>query len=230
MFVRDDFIKDTNLIDAIKNDTTFFPENMGDLENIGEYNNYFHSGESSCRAPYMFWDGWWQGPTDTLRKQVIEAVWRDTGLLKFPESEICGFEYWCRTFNPGQYLKVHVDEDTFSYARDKTFNAPVIGAIWYGFTSCSDGGFLELHENKIEGSPENALERDNIAPLLSTSEYMERLAYVPNRLISFDAGRRLHGTTPAANGVRQVMVINVWHKDSPPLALSTGEFFYECNR
>jgi hypothetical protein len=23
------------------------------------------------------------------------------------------------------------------------------------------------------------------------------------------------------------MVINVWHKDNPPLALSLGEFFYE---
>ena len=227
MIVIDDFIKNQTLLDEVRNDRSFFPETMGDIQNLGEINNYFHSGASTCHAPYMFWDGWWSSPANTLRKQVIQEIWRDTGFLEFDESEICGFEYWCRTFSPGQYLKIHVDEDTFAYSHDRTFNAPVQGSIWYGFTQCSDGGFLEIHENSIIGSPADALEKEYFASLISPPEMRERIAYRPNRLVAFDAGRRAHETTPAKNGVRQVMVINIWHKKSPPRALSTGEFFYE---
>lgn len=227
MIVIDDFITDQSLIEEIRTDSTFFPQDMGEIENLGQHNNYFHSESSTCHAPYMFWDGWWSSPADTLRKRVIEEIWKTPGLLPFDTSELCGFEYWCRTFKAGQHLRIHVDEDTFSYARDKTFNAPILGSIWYGFSECSDGGFLEIHEKRIEGFPENALETENIQMLMSPPEKRERLSYQPNRLISFDAGRRLHETTPAKNGIRQVMVINVWHKSSPPLALETGEFFYE---
>ena len=227
MFVCDDFINDTNLLNEVKNDIKFFPQDMGDIENLGQETNYFHSEASACYSPFMFWDGWWSSPANTTRKRVIEAIWRTPGLLPFQTSELCGFEYWCRTFKAGQHLKIHVDADTFSYARDKTFNAPCIGSVWYGLTDCSGGGFLEIHDKRIEGFPENALEIENVINLTSLPEGRERIAYRPNRLICFDAGRRLHETTPAANGVRQVMVVNVWHKDSPPLALSTGEFFYE---
>lgn len=227
MIVIDDFITDQALIDEIKGDATFFPPNMGDMENIGHQNNYFHSEASSCYAPYMFWDGWWASPANTPRKRVIEKIWKTPGLLKFDTSELCGFEYWCRTFMPGQHLRVHVDEDTFAYAANRHFNAPIIGSIWYGFTECNEGGFLEIHDGVIEGNPVDALEMENVNKIISPPEKRERLAYRPNRLVSFDAGRRLHGTTPALEGVRQVMVVNVWHKSSPPLALSTGEFVYE---
>lgn len=227
MLIIDNFIKDKKLIESIKNDPTFFPETMEEVDNIGESNNYFHNGLSSCFAPYMFWDGWWKSPANTLRKKVIQAVWQYPNCLPFSIDEVCGFEYWCRTFKEGQYLAVHVDEDTFAYANDRTFNAPAYGAIWYGFSECFEGGFLEIHKNKIEGFPKDALEKDTVKHLLSIESEKERIAYVPNRLIAFDAGRQLHETTKIVSGTRQVMVINVWHKDSPPRALSTGEFYYE---
>jgi hypothetical protein len=227
VLVIDDFIKDENLINLIKEDKTFFPDNMEEVENIGESNNYFHNGQSSCYAPYMFWDGWLSSSANTLRKKVVKLIWEYPGSLPFPVEDVCGFEYWCRTFKKDQYLGVHVDEDTFAYAHDRTFNAPAYGAIWYGFSECSEGGFLEIHKNKIIGSPENALEKDTVKDLLSNKDERERIAYKPNRLIVFDAGRQFHETTKIISGTRQVMVINVWHKNSPPRALSTGEFFYE---
>lgn len=227
MIVIDNFIKDINLIDSIKGDKNFFPETMGDVSNIGETNNYFHDEAADCYAPYMFWDGWWNSEADTLRKKVVQEIWSNESFLPFPLSEVCGFEYWTRTFMEGQYLRIHVDEDTFAYQKERRFNAPAYGCVWYGFEESVDPGFLELHEGWIEGSPEDALERENVDRLTSPPERRERIAYVPNRLVCFDAGRRLHETTATKSGIRQVMVVNVWHKDSPPSALTTGEFYYE---
>ena len=225
MFLCDDFIKNTDLIDAIKNDTTFFPENMGDLENIGEYNNYFHSGESSCRAPYMFWDGWWRSPANTLKKQIIQSVWGSR--LDYQHDDILGFEYWTRTYRAGQFLATHVDEDTFLYADKKIFRGPAIGCVYYPHTNDVVGGFLELHPTAVSENTEEALEMENIDPLIVPIELRERIACNPNRLIIFDAGHIIHNTTAPVTGVRRVMVVNVWHKDSPPTALETGQFFYE---
>lgn len=227
MIVIDDFIKDPILISEIKKDTTFFPEDMGEVENIGEVNNYFHLEDADCYAPYMFWEGWWKSPANTLKKKVIKEIWSNEDFLPFPLGEVCGFEYWTRTFKQGQYLRVHVDEDTFAYQKNRTFNAPAYGCVWYGFTPADKAGFLELHEGIIEGYPEDALERDNVDKLLSPPESRERIAHRPNRLVCFEAGRRLHEATPTISGIRQVMVINVWHVDSPPSALVTGDFYYE---
>lgn len=227
MIVIDNFIKDSSLIEEIKNDKTFFPPDMGEIENIGEYNNHFHIEDADCYAPYMFWDGWWNSPADTLKKRVIQQIWSNEYFLPFPLEEVCGFEYWTRTFKKGQYLRIHVDEDTFAYQKDKTFNAPAYGCVWYGFAESEQPGFLELHEGVISGFPENALERDNIDLLTSPPERRERIAHRPNRLVCFNAGRRLHEATPTMGGCRQVMVVNVWHKDSPPSALRSGDFYYE---
>ena len=92
---------------------------------------------------------------------------------------------------------------------------------WYG-------KFLEkAHPNAIKENTYNALESENIKNNISSFEERERIACKPNRLIIFDAGHVVHNTTPPVSGVRRVMVINVWHKDNPPSALKTGEFFYE---
>jgi len=227
LIVLDNFIKDKNLIEDIKKDEGFFPDDMGEIDNIGQVNNYFHVEDADCYAPYMFWGGWWVSPADTLKKKVIQSIWSNEDFLPFPLEEVCGFEYWTRTFKQGQYLRVHVDEDTFAYQKDRTFNAPAFGCVWYGFKEVEKPGFLELHEGFIEGFPDDALEKENIDKLLSLPENRERIAHKPNRLVCFEAGRRLHEATPTVSGSRQVMVVNVWHKDSPPSALTTGEFYYE---
>jgi len=222
--VQDDFIP-SDLLAAVDADPTFFPDDMSGHDNIGEYLNEFHDTECDCYAPYMFWDGWWRSPADTNRKKVIEAIWSTPGMLPYPIEDIVGFEYWTRTFGVGQFLAPHCDEDTFLYASDKIFHGPKIGCVWYG-TSEATGGFLELHNSVVpEGSEQ--LERDVIDQHLSPIDERERIKYRPNRLVVFDAGHRLHETTKTLSGKRQVMVINVWHKDCPPSALQTGDFFTE---
>lgn len=225
LHVIDNFIKDETLLSLIRTDDKFFPSVM-DGEDIGQTNNYYHDGSASCFAPYMFWPGWKNKPANTLRKKVIETVFKDTNFIPFPIEEVAGFEYWCRTFGPGQYLKAHVDEDTFAYEEDKRFNAPALGCVWYGFSE-ANGGFLELHDSVIAGNPENVLEAENFSKYVSPSERLERVAYKPNRLVVFEAGRRVHNTTRTLSGKRQVMVINVWRVDSQPSGLGKNRFFYE---
>lgn len=224
IYVEDDALPE-DLFSQVQQSGSFFPAEMTDHENIGQYLNGYHEEECDCYAPYMFWDGWLNGETNTLKKQVIQAIWSKPGLLPFDPSEVRGFEYWTRTFSEGQYLAPHVDEDTFLYAKERMFRGPAIGCVWYG-PSESTGGFLELHNSIVKEGPD-ALERENIDPLLSPVEERERIAYRPNRLIVFDAGHRLHEATKVISGKRNVMVINVWHIDNPPSAIETGEFFSE---
>lgn len=212
------------LYKEVLNDDKFFPETMGGGERIATELNSYHYEKSSCFAPYMFWDGWWRSPADTLRKRVVQAIWKNN--LPCKKEDILGFEYWTRTYMPGQFLDVHVDEDTFLYEDSKIFSGPHIGSIFYGLDN-PEGGFVEIHNAKlIDGTP-LAIERENVDPILSPIEERERIAYRGNRLIIFDAGHVMHGTTPAKSGIRQVMVINVWHKDHPPVALEKNTFYYE---
>jgi len=226
LFVFDNFVSGTDLEHPIREDQSFFPPEMPG-ENIGKTLNEFHSEQSDCYAPYAFWSGWWESPAQTNRQRLIEKIWRDTGLLPFPEEEVAGFEYWVRTFVHGQFLARHVDEDTFLYADTQWFQGPRIGCVWYGFSE-STGSFLEIHEHGIdEGSMR--LEEENTASLISPIERRERIACKPDRLVVFDAGHRLHETTPIESGIKQVIVVNVWHIDNPPYALTTGQFASEQN-
>ena len=164
----------------------------------------------------------WHSPANTLKKQIIQNIWGSR--LEYQHEDILGFEYWTRTYRAGQFLATHVDEDTFLYARDKVFAGPINGAILYGCNN-TEGGFLEIHKHTLIDGSHEALEKDSIK--ISPIEERERIAYKGNRLVILDAGHVIHGTTPANSGVRQVMVINVWHKENPPLALSLNEFYYE---
>ncbi len=223
MIVLDDFL-DKDLYLKMLEDSSFYPESMGGGDQIATELNSYHYEQASCYAPYMFWDGWWRSPANTLKKQIIQNIWGSR--LAYQHDDILGFEYWTRTYTAGQYLQTHVDEDTFLYSRDKIFTGPINGAIFYGCNNI-DGGFLEIHKNVLLDGTSQALEKEISINLLSDIEDRERIAYKGNRLIIFDAGHVMHNTTPAQSGIRQVMIINVWHKDNPPLALSLNEFYYE---
>jgi hypothetical protein len=224
MLVYDDLLS-TEMYNEMLNDKSFFPESMGGGERIATELNSYHYEQASCFAPYMFWDGWWNSPANTLRKRVVQSIWEKN--LPCKTDEILGIEYWTRTYTPGQYLDVHVDEDTFLYAESKVFSGPLIGSIYYGVDN-QDGGFVEIYNKAVlvDGTP-MAIEADSINSILVPIEERERIAYRGNRLIIFDAGHVVHGTTPAKSGIRQVMVTNVWHRDNPPSALKLGTFFYE---
>lgn len=225
MLIIDNYIKDDLLLLDIERSENLFPLSMGNETRIAADLNSYHYEQATCFAPYMFWDGWWNSETNTVSKRIIKTIWENN--LPFDTQDICGFEYWTRTFNPGQYLDTHVDEDTFLYAKEKLFRGPVIGCVYYPHTNDVVGGFLEMHPNMVIENSYNALESDNIKNNISPIEQRERIACKPNRLIIFDAGHTVHNTTPPISGVRKVMVINVWHKNNPPSALTTGEFYYE---
>jgi len=224
MIIKDNALADS-LYQELLSDDAFFPESMGSDERLATELNSYHYEKSSCFAPYMFWDGWWATPANTLRKKVVQAIWEDN--LPCDTSEILGIEYWTRTYLPGQYLDVHVDEDTFLYQESKTFSGPLTGSILYGVDN-DNGGFVEIYNKAVLKDGEKlAIEAESINSLLVPVEERERIAYKGNRVIIFDTGHVVHGTTPAKSGIRQVMVTNVWHRNNPPTALKLGEFFYE---
>jgi hypothetical protein len=224
MIVLDDFIKDKNLFNEIISNKNFFLESMGDDKQIAFKLNSYHKEDSPYYSPFMFWDGWWRSSTNTLKKKIIKKIWENN--IDYPLEDILGFEYWTRTYSAGQFLDFHVDQDSFRYEKDKTFIGGVSGSVYYGIDN-PNGGFLEIHKNTIKDGSKNSLERENILKYISPKDEMERIAYKGNRLIIFDSGHTIHNTTPATSGIRQVLVVNVWHKDNPPLALSNGSFYYE---
>jgi len=129
MKIIDNYIKDVSTLEKISKDISFFPVAMGDKEKIATEINSYHNEAASCFAPYMFWDGWWRSPVNTLKKEIIKLIWEDN--LEYNLDDILGFEYWTRTYHPGQYLQFHVDEDTFLYAKDKIYTGPIIGCVYY---------------------------------------------------------------------------------------------------
>lgn len=223
MIVQDNSLNES-LYKEVLRDNLFFPELMNYGERIAEDLNSYHNEKSSCFAPYMFWDGWWRSSANSLKKRVIEHLWKDK--IKWKLDDILGFEYWTRTYLPKQYLDIHVDEDTFLYEENKTFKGPIYGCVFYGKHN-PNGGFLEIHKNSLKDGEKNILEKECIQKYISNEKDRERIAYKGNRAVFFDAGHVLHNTVGSTSGVRQVMVINVWHRDNPPLALKNGSFYYE---
>jgi hypothetical protein len=223
MKITDDYLPES-LFKKIKNSDLFFPGMMGSEDRIASELNSYHDEKASCYAPYMFWHGWWSSPANTLRKQVIREIWETN--LSTPIGEVLGFEYWTRTFGPGQFLGPHVDEDTFLYQDTKIYNGPEIGCVYYGPSREKVvGGFLELFESKLVFGEKDALEWENLEKRLDPIEMRERIAFRENRLVIFDAGRVIHQTTPCISGIRNVMVVNVWLKSNPPVDMAN--FVYE---
>ena len=225
MNVIDNAITNKALLEEIRNDASFFPASMGDEEKVNYSIHQYHEPDSKYFSPYMFWDGWWKSPANTLKKRVIKELWE--GNLPIPESDVCGFEYWTKTFKNGQYLSPHVDEDSHLYKESQIFKGPIIGCVYYPDSEPIDGGFLEIHEHRINDGDIFALERGVLEGVLSPIEKRERIAYKPNRLVIFDAGHVVHNTTPTISGTRHVLIVNVWAEDSKPLALFNNGFYME---
>ena len=225
MKVIDDAITNQELLDEIRNDPTFFPESVGDKPQVNYEIHEYHDPKATYYSPYMFWDGWWNSPANTLKKRVIKHIWENH--LPLPEEQLCGFEYWTKTFKPGQYLSPHIDEDSHLYKEFQIFSGPLTGCVYYPDSEYVSGGFLELHEHRLDDGTFFALERGCLDSLISPIEKRERIAYKPNRLVIFDAGHILHNTTPVGVGTRKVLVVNVWSMENQPMALQTGGFYYE---
>jgi hypothetical protein len=220
--IADDFIGNTDIADEVKASTDFFPQVTLD-DDVGKSLNGYHNEQASCYAPFMFWDGWWNSPADTLRKQVIQHIWEP--IIPEPEKNVLGFEYWLRTMIPGQFHGRHFDFDTFLYEDSQRLQGPSIGCVWYGFSK-GEGSYLELHEDGLaEGVV--SVKPEALDAIASPPSSRERIAHRPDRLIIFDPGHRLHETTKLVSGIKQVLAVNVWATGTMPHALSTGQFVFE---
>lgn len=223
MIIKDNFLK-SEQYEQMLNDKSFYPKLTEEKNVIAEHLMMYHEKSSNSYSPFMFWDGWWRSPENTLKKSIIRSIWEPH--MEWPYEDIVGFEYWTRIYTAGQFINLHVDEDTFLYKKDKTFQGPISGCVYYGIDN-PNGGYLELHKNTLidgqKNTPDRIKDKKNISPI----EDRERIAYKGNRLIIFDSGHVVHGSTPAKSGIRQVFVVNVWHKKNPPFALDNGGFYYE---
>lgn len=227
ILVIDEVIKEKSLIAEISNSVTLFPESMGDETKIANEINSYHVQDSSHRAPYMFWDGWHSSETNTTAKRIIKEIWEHN--LPFPMEELCGFEYWMRTFKAGQFIDLHLDEDTFLYKSENIKNGSATGCVYYPHTNEEeDCGFLEIYNDYyIPDYLVDALSKEKMDFYKSDVKSVSSIKCSPNRAVIFDAGHVLHKTTPTKQHTKRVMVINVWHKDLQPSGLFTNEFVYE---
>lgn len=196
MIVIDDFIKDQSLLDDIENDDSFFGPN----------------------GNFMWWNGWWNGEADTVKKRLIEYMWRYHSPHDFPRFKsitgLMGFEYWTGVYgdgHPNTGLGNHFDKDEEHWLATGGQNGgevitPVIGTVFYPKQHSFDGGHLEVFTDGEDKDP-------------------ERIAAKYNRLVIFDAGKHLHRVTQVSNGVRYAIAVNLWQ--SEPKAVHSGNFTIE---
>tara|TARA_R110002153_G_scaffold213745_1_gene366270 strand:+ start:3903 stop:4469 length:567 start_codon:yes stop_codon:yes gene_type:complete len=176
MIVIDDFIKDQSLLDEISNSPDFFGPN-GD---------------------FMWWDGWWNSPTDTLKKRIIQQIFKFNPLITPKLSEdikkCAGFEYWTGKYGPEEKynnLDMHMDKDELAWENHEKFVAPVIGCIYYPMNTMFDGGMLQLEHYGVRET------------------FLSKF----NRLIMFQTGQITHGVTQVFKGTRHAFAINLFHEE-----------------
>ena len=183
MVILDNFITDQSLLDRIDNDDNFFGPN----------------------GNFMWWDGWWNSPTKTIKQKLIEYIWRYNSPTQ--GYDIVGFEYWTGVYGPDKANKDlggHYDKDEEQFKRTGEIIRPIIGTVYYPMDVDFEGGMLEIeHENGD----------------------IERVQAKYNRLIIFDAGNKVHRVTPVTKGTRHAIAINLWDREL--LAVSEGKMTIE---
>ena len=183
MIVIDNFIKDEVLLNEIDQDETFFGPN----------------------GNFMWWDGWWNSGANTVKKRLIEYLWR----YNSPDESynIMGFEYWTGVYGPdkpNKDLGRHFDKDELHFKETGEIIRPMMGTVYYPKDTEFEGGYLEIE---------------------SGGEQVEVIKPVYNRLVIFPAGEYAHRVTNVTSGVRHAIAINLW--GTIPLAVQRGEMTIE---
>ena len=184
MIVIDDFIKDQDLLNRLKQDNTFWDD-----------------------KGYYWWNGWWNTPTNTLKKELIEYIWGENS--PYPSVSVSGFEYWTGVYSQDEdrdELPFHFDKDEYIWDTEKRIVSPVIGTVFYPWENDIDGGYLEIYPHGQDGEP-------------------ERLEPKYNRLVIFPAGQHPHRVTKVTRGTRRAIAINLW--DTEPSGVKNGEMYLE---
>jgi len=188
MYIIDNFIKDQVLLEEMQHDKEFFGPN-GD---------------------FMWWDGWWNSPANTVKKRLIEYIWRYNSPTE--TMEVSGFEYWTGVYGdgfPNTDLGWHFDKDEAHWRRTGGQDGgelvlPRIGTVYYPMSTEFEGGYLEIERANGEA---------------------ERIEPKFNRLVIFDAGGAKHRVTQVRNGVRYAIAINLWQ--SIPVLAQEGTMTIE---
>ena len=178
MIVIDNYISDKPLLAEIAKDKKFFGEN-------GEF---------------MWWDGWWNTRANSIKKQLIEYIWRYNS--QYELTNLMGFEYWTGVYGEGHPqtdLMQHFDKDELHWDRTGgnkggEILTPAIGTVYYPKPMDIEGGYLEIHSRGRENTP-------------------ERIEAKFNRLVIFNAGEHLHRVTEVTKGVRYAIAINLWQTE-----------------
>jgi len=188
IIVIDNFIKDRSLLDKIQNDPNFF----------------------SDPGQYYWWDGWWNSPANSVKKELIEYIWAENCPIT-KTFTIQGFEYWTGIqssvddgFN--DKLDLHIDKDEELMKATGELSTPDIGTVYYPEQDLFGGGMLEIYSHGPDKDPERIYAR-------------------PNRLIIFDAGKYYHRVSNVTSGIRKAIAINLWAIE--PTGKQSGSFSIE---
>lgn len=145
--IRDNFIKDQQLLEDIANDNTFFAD----------------------PGVYYWWKGWFNEDANhepTVKQRLIKEIWGEN----CPISEnytISGFEYWTgiQTANPGLGFKnnlgFHFDKDESWFKETKEIVSPVIGTVYYPPQKEFKGGELIVYTAGRDKEPDVIQTRPN---------------------------------------------------------------------
>lgn len=183
MIIIDDFIKDEVLLKEIDQDETFFGPN----------------------GNFMWWGGWWNSGANTIKKRLIEYIWRNNSPMHL--QGLSGFEYWTGVYGPdkpNKDLGRHFDKDELHFKETGEIIRPMMGTVYYPKNTEFEGGYLEIE---------------------SGGEQVEVIKPVYNRLVIFPAGEYAHRVTNVTSGVRHAIAINLW--GTIPLAVQKGEMTIE---
>lgn len=135
--VFDNFLNE-ELLNEIKNDTTFFKD----------------------PGVYYYWAGPWNNePVNTFKKRLIEKIWLDGSPLS-TAFNVHGFEYWTgiQTANPEighkNVLGRHYDKDEAWFKKTGEIVTPFIGTVYYPGIEEFEGGDLAVYTDGTDKSPE----------------------------------------------------------------------------
>lgn len=187
--VFDNFIEDPDLLKEIQEDQTFFND----------------------PGVYYWWNAWFNTPADTLKKRLIEYIWKDNCPVR-KSFNIAGFEYWTgiQTADTESRFKNnlgnHYDKDEAWFKKTGEIVTPVIGTVYYPAGQDFVGGDLAVYTDGSDNPPEIVKAK-------------------PNRLIIFQAGQDVHEVLPVTEGTRHAIAINLWAEE--PYSKQVGEFAIE---
>lgn len=205
MIIIDNAINDADLIDNIRASANLFPKPK-QLKNNQLIVNYLDTTERTD-VDYYFWHGWNYSAADTLKKSICEHLWKK--FLPFPEEDLFGFEYWTRTFMPGQYSDWHVDRGFCTNDIESFKNAyprACMGSVYYPpFADVWEESYLQIRYE----------------------DYVQQILCKPNRLIIFDSANLYHKTTATSKYLRYSMAMNIWSQNDSPTNFKNFKINYE---